>query len=212
MSGACAQAALSVRMLSCVCVAAIGLLACGDPSTHDASGAEDSAARADGASAPALQPVPEFDLQKLGGGRVRTADLAGKIVVIDFWATWCPPCEFQVPELNAFYEAHRDEVDIAVYGISVDTAGDEVVAQWASEKDVRYPILLGGDPVARRVGALGFPTLLVITPAGEIDAQHVGLIERATLEDAIARLRSDAARAAKSAHTEEGRTPAPRGS
>jgi peroxiredoxin len=167
----------------------VWLLGCGS-----GDGADDGTPATAGASSEAVtervrDPVPAFDLRRLGGGRIESAGLEGKIVIVDFWATWCPPCEFQVPELNAFWEAHRDEPDLEVYGVSVDTAGEDVVAEWVSQQDVRYPVLLDGEPLARKVGALGFPTLLVIAPDGRIDEQHVGLIERATLEEALDRLR-----------------------
>jgi peroxiredoxin len=131
--------------------------------------------------------APAFTLPRLDGGEpVSLESLRGKTVVLDFWATWCPPCEFQVPELNRFYDAHRGDSDVLVFGISVDTEGPEVVRAWAAEKDVRYPILLGGEDLARRYGAIGFPTLYVVGPDGMVREQHVGLIETATLEAALA--------------------------
>ncbi len=139
-----------------------------------------------------LRPAPDFTLEELAGGQVSLADLRGKTVVLDFWATWCPPCEFQVPSLNAFYDAHRDDSDVAVYGISVDTEGREVVDVWVGEKEVRYPILLGGDDLARRFGAVGFPTLIVVAPDGSVHSQHVGLIEIDELEEALAAQRAKA--------------------
>ncbi len=170
--------------------------ACGDAKAPPAGAPAEPGAEVEQA-APALEPAPAFDLPRLGGGHVDSGDLAGKIVVIDFWATWCPPCEFQVPELNAFWDDHRDETDLVLYGASVDTAGADVVADWVAEKDVRYPVLLEGEPLARRVGALGFPTLIIVTPDGLIDEVHTGLIERTTLEDAVARLRREARAAAE---------------
>jgi len=161
--------------------AALGLVACAllagcSQSTGDAESEAELA--------------PDFSLPKLGADeRVELAALRGKTVIIDFWATWCPPCEFQVPELNAFYEAHLEEGDVEVLGISVDTEGPEVVGAWAAEKQVRYPILLGSDDLARRYGAVGFPTLIVVTPEGTVDSRHVGLIERAELEEALGRQR-----------------------
>lgn len=138
--------------------------------------------------------APEFTLETLsGGGSISLSDLRGKIVVIDFWATWCPPCEFQVPELNRFFDAHSSDSDVAVYGISVDTEGREVVLEWVLQKDVRYPILMGGEDLARRYGAVGFPTLVVIAPDGTIHSQHVGLIEIDDLEEALTEQRADGA-------------------
>ena len=108
-------------------------------------------------------------------------------MIIDFWATWCPPCEFQVPELNAFYEAHREDPGVAVIGISVDTYGPEVVSAWVAEKKVRYGFGFGDEDLPRRYGALGFPTLVIVSPDGTVDSRHVGLIETADLEEALAR-------------------------
>ncbi len=133
--------------------------------------------------------APDFTLDRLSGGTVSLADLRGKIVILDFWATWCPPCEFQVSELNAFYDAHREDGDVEVLGISVDAEGPAAVGPWVGEKRVRYPILLGGEDLARRYGAVGFPTLFIVAPDGRIDSQHVGLIENATLEEALQRQR-----------------------
>jgi len=136
-----------------------------------------------------LELAPDFTLVDLQGGAVALADLRGKTVILDFWATWCPPCEFQVPELNAFYDAHRDDVDVEVLGISVDTDGPDVVGKWVDEKEVRYRILMGDEDLARRYGAMGFPTLVIVSPDGSVDSRHVGLIEVADLEAALARQR-----------------------
>lgn len=153
------------------------------------SGYSSEAPAGDAAPAVADTLAPDFSLQRLGGGLVRLSELRGKTVVLDFWATWCPPCEFQVLPLNQFYQAHRADGDLEVFGISVDNEGLEVVASWVAEKRVRYPILLGGEDLARRYGARGFPTLIVVGPDGQIHSQHVGLIETDTLEKALAEQR-----------------------
>ena len=132
--------------------------------------------------------APDFTLKDVNGKNVRLSDFRGKTLVIDFWATWCPPCVFQVPELNALYEAHLETGDVAVVGVSVDVDGVEVVGPWVKEQGVKYPILMGDEDLARKFGVLGFPTLVLITPSGEIDSLHVGLIEAKELEELVAPL------------------------
>ena len=168
------------RLAGLVCaITAVGLLALG--CSPEGEGSESQVAR---------EAAPEFSLATLEGESVSLSSLRGKTVIIDFWATWCPPCEFQVPELNAFWADHSGDGDIAVFGISVDEGGPEVVRPWVEEKGVRYPILMGDDGLARRFGAMGFPTLVIIAPDGTIDSRHVGLVERESLEEAVARQRA----------------------
>jgi peroxiredoxin len=130
--------------------------------------------------------APDFSLETLDGEPIRLADLRGKTVVIDFWATWCLPCEFQVPALNAFWAAHKADGNVEVLGVSVDFEGPEVVRKWVQEKGVEYKVLLGGEDAARRFGALGFPTLYIVGPDGSVESEHAGLIEVDDLEAALA--------------------------
>jgi peroxiredoxin len=153
-------------------------LACG--------GAGDGAPGQGPAAAADLGLAPDFTLPDLDGQPVQLSQFRGKTVVIDFWATWCPPCIFQVPELNKFWKANRDAGDVVVLGVAVDTDGAEVVGPWVKEQGVDYRILLGTEALARQFGALGFPTLVVVTPEGRIDSLHVGLIEVAELQEILA--------------------------
>jgi peroxiredoxin len=131
-------------------------------------------------------PAPDFTLPDVHGNEVSLADYRGKVVVIDFWATWCPPCIFQVPELNQLWSAHKEAGDVAVVGVAVDVEGAEVVAPWIEQEGVEYQILLGDERLAREFGAMGFPTLAIITPEGNIESLHVGLIELDELESLVA--------------------------
>jgi thiol-disulfide isomerase/thioredoxin len=132
------------------------------------------------------RPAPNFELKGVDGSPVSLADHRGKPVVVDFWATWCVPCIYQVPELNAFWEIHREAGDVAVIGIAVDVEGASVVAPWIEEKGVEYQIAIGDESLAREFGVMGFPTLAIISSDGNIESLHVGLIEVEELERLLA--------------------------
>jgi thiol-disulfide isomerase/thioredoxin len=133
-----------------------------------------------------LPPAPAFHLPALDGGEVALSELRGRPVVVDFWATWCPPCIRQIPVLNAFHEAHGAEVE--VLGIAVDVQGRTVVAPFAKEHDIRYRVLLGDESLAQRYGAFGFPTLFFIDSEGRVDSVHTGVATVEELEAALARV------------------------
>jgi len=145
-----------------------------------------------GAAAAAEQgqkmPAPDFTLPDLQGRPVQLSDFRGKVVIVDFWATWCLPCIFQVPELNKLAAAHREKGDVVVIGVSVDLEGPAVVAPWLEEHGVLYTIVFGDEALAAKFGVFGFPTLVIVGPQGELDSRHVGLIEYPALEDLVAGL------------------------
>jgi thiol-disulfide isomerase/thioredoxin len=161
-----------------------------------------------GASAPPArpQPAPLFTLKDLKGNAVSLEGLRGQTVVIDFWATWCPPCEFQVPVLNAYYEAHHGG-GVTVLGVAVDAEGRAAVAPYAARHKIRYPVLLGSEALARDYGAPGFPTLVVVAPDGSMVAQHVGVVEPEELDKLVAQ-----ARAGEGTEAKAGPAPATPGS
>jgi thiol-disulfide isomerase/thioredoxin len=128
-------------------------------------------------------PAPEWTLQDLEGRNVSLQDLRGKPVVLDFWATWCTPCEFQIPILNEVYERYRDRVEFV--GVAVDVDGREVVAPFAKERAIAYRVLLGDEDLAQKYGARGFPSLYVIGKDGNITLSHVGIIDAEDLEEAL---------------------------
>jgi thiol-disulfide isomerase/thioredoxin len=180
-----------VRVLAAL-LGACALTACSAGDEATSGSAEAPGGTASAAACPSAEerrPTPELKLPDLHGNPVELASFKGKTVVIDFWATWCPPCEFQIPVLNAVYEAHRAS-GLVVLGVSVDVEGREVVAPYVEQHGVRYPILLGSEAVARAFGVPGFPALVVVAPDGTMAPPHPGLIEQEELEHTLACLRA----------------------
>jgi cytochrome c biogenesis protein CcmG, thiol:disulfide interchange protein DsbE len=135
--------------------------------------------------AEATELAPEFALERLGGGEVALADLRGRPVVVDFWATWCGPCEDSIPVLVEFQKKYAGRVQ--VLGISVDWER-EAVAPFVEAHGMNYPVLFGDESLALDYGAPGFPALFVIDDQGRIAEAHVGVTTLPELEAALAPL------------------------
>ncbi len=137
------------------------------------------------------QPMqaPSFRLKSMQGEEVDLEAQRGKIVVLDFWATWCHPCLEQIPILNRFYERNRD-AGVEVYGISMDVDGVEAIEPFMKKHAFRYPVLLGQLAVADRYGVRSFPTSVVIDAEGNIRSMHVGVVDERMLEKLVARART----------------------
>ncbi|MFO0687587.1 MAG: TlpA disulfide reductase family protein [Myxococcota bacterium] len=131
-----------------------------------------------------LGPAPEFVLPLLAGGEVELAKLRGRTVILDFWATWCAPCEVQMPILDALAREMGDG-PLAIVGVSVDTDPPAVVAKWVEERGFRYPIAFGDQELAMHYGILGFPSLIVIDPEGRIRARHTGVWTREEIDEQL---------------------------
>jgi thiol-disulfide isomerase/thioredoxin len=140
--------------------------------------------------------APDFELERLGGGEVALSELRGKPVIVDFWATWCAPCEDSIPVLVAFQKKYAGRVQ--VLGVSVDW-DREAVAPFAEEHGMNYPVLFGNESLALDYGAPGFPALFVVDARGRIAEAHVGVATLPELEAAVAPLLLEGAGAASSA-------------
>lgn len=137
--------------------------------------------------APAGEVAPDFVLKRLDGSEVSLADLRGKTLLVDFWATWCPPCILEIPELNAFYAAHKGD-GVELLAIAVDVDDPDELAAWTQERDVQYPVAIGDMDVAQRYGADLFPFHLLISPEGRVvERLTPGYHDRDELAELVAR-------------------------
>lgn len=123
--------------------------------------------------------APDFTLNDLSGDAVSLEDYRGKVVLVDFWATWCPPCLRSIPELVRLQEHYADK-GVVILGISLDDPGrtDNASLQAFKQKHrMNYPVLRGNQRVARDYfgdGEMGIPTMFVVNREGRIVDRHVG--------------------------------------
>src|SRR5438034_3812996 len=121
-----------------------------------------------------VRPAPQFSLANLDGKNVSLKDFADKVMVVDFWATWCGPCREEIPHLNKLYENYRGK-GLVVAGISMDAEGPEVVKQFAKELRMEYPVVMGDENVQQDFGGIvGLPTTFIIDRKGNIVKKYTG--------------------------------------
>jgi thiol-disulfide isomerase/thioredoxin len=141
----------------------------------------------DGNTAESMGPAPTWDLPQVGADRLSSADLAGKIVVIDFWATWCPPCIAEIPSHVELQEAFGEK-GVAFVGISLDQGAnaDAKVLKFIEEYGINYPIVMGDMQVVEAFGGIvSIPTTFVIDREGQIVRRKVGYKPKSYLEDLL---------------------------
>ncbi len=123
--------------------------------------------------APSLpDQAPEFNLAGLDGNEVALADFRGQTVVLNFWATWCGPCRFEIPSFSRFA---RNNPDIPVLGIAADGSPGQLKAAKKS-MGIDYPVLIGDRATLNAYGVSVFPTTVVVGPDGEVVSAHAGLM------------------------------------
>ena len=153
-----------------------------------------AAVRTDVASSSSLKPepqrkaAPDFSLKDATGQNVKLSDYRGKVVVMNFWATWCGPCKIEIPWFMDFQKTYKDR-DFAVLGISMDDDGWESVKPYIEQKKINYRIMVGTEELSKEYGGLeSLPTTFVIDREGRIAAVHVGLISKSEYQSEILNL------------------------
>jgi peroxiredoxin len=130
--------------------------------------------------------APDFTLSDMSGKKVTLSGLRGKVVLVEFWATWCPPCKEAVPEINKVYEKYKDK-DVQVLAIAVDQGSDVAskVHSFVTEHRVNYPVLIDDKRVNVLYGVGNVPVAFIIDREGKVAKKHIGFMEE--LSETISR-------------------------
>ena len=128
----------------------------------------------------------DMPLKGLDGKTANLADYRGKWVVVNYWATWCPPCREEMPELQAFHDDHH-ETDGVVIGLNTEMKAAEEILTFLDDYFVTYPNYITGGPVSDTpLGRVpGLPTTFLVSPKGTVEARQVGGVTREMIEKFI---------------------------
>lgn len=142
------------------------------------------------------KPAPDFELPDLEGKPVRRENFAGKVLLVNFWATWCAPCEIEIPWFIDFEKKYQSQ-GLEILGISLDEEGPDVVRKYVAKRKITYPIVMGDEKTADVFGGiLGLPTTFVVDREGNFYSMHRGLVSRETMERELQALLAQPAAAA----------------
>ena len=130
-------------------------------------------------------PAPGWELKDVNGQPVNFSQFKGKVVVLDFWATWCPPCRSEIPGYVRLQEKYKDQ-GLVIIGLSMDQEGPDVVKKFMADFHINYPIVMADDSVAQAFGGVdGIPTTFIIDRTGKIRDKKVGAMETAEYEKVL---------------------------
>ncbi|HDX9578462.1 TPA: redoxin domain-containing protein [Bacillus pseudomycoides] len=136
--------------------------------------------------------APDFELSKLDGTKVKLSDLKGKKVILNFWATWCGPCQREMPDMQEFYNQYQKDVEILAvnYTASEGSEGPEKVRKFAEEKGVTFPILLDTDiKVTTTYKVITIPTSYFVDTKGVIQDKFIGPMTVKDMEKRVSGLK-----------------------
>ena len=134
------------------------------------------------------KPAPDFMLTDAKGASIKLSDYKGRVVLLNFWATWCGPCKIEIPWFVEFQNKYKDR-GLAVLGVSMDEDGWQTVRPFMAAHNMNYRVAIGTDQVARSYGGIAaFPTTFIIDQEGKIADVHMGLVSKTNYASEILHL------------------------
>jgi cytochrome c biogenesis protein CcmG/thiol:disulfide interchange protein DsbE len=127
------------------------------------------------------RPAPDFTLPGADGRPVQLSQYRGKVVLLDFWATWCHGCKTEIPWYMEFSQKYKKD-GLVVIGVSMDDEGWKVVKPFLREKKMQYPVVVGNDELGKRYGLGEMPLTLLIDRRGGIVLSHSGVVDKGAFE------------------------------
>ena len=130
------------------------------------------------------KPAPDFSLADANGAPIRLSAYRGKVVLLDFWATWCGGCKTEIPWYIEFQDKYRD-AGLAAIGVSMDADGWKSVKPFLADHKLNYPVVIGNDDLGEQFGVINMPLTLLIDRNGKIAESHAGVVDKDNFESKI---------------------------
>lgn len=135
--------------------------------------------------AQSVVPAYQFSLNSLDGKKVELASLKGKVIFLDFWASWCPPCRASIPAVSKLYENYKNNKDVVIIGVNMEDA--QTARKFVAQNKIQYLNVIGDEITYRRYQVRGIPTFILIDKKGNIAGRWVGFNE-SLLEEWFAKI------------------------
>lgn len=135
----------------------------------------------------APRPAPDFALKDVNGNTVRLSDYKGKVVVLNFWATWCPPCRKEIPDFNELQSVYGSQ-GVQFLGIALDDEGLAKVKPWVANNPMKYPTLIPDASIKAYGEMTSIPVTFLIDRKGMIRQSYIGARQKSVLEGMMAPL------------------------